>query len=64
MNTAVKSTLAALALTVFGAGAALAAEACDCCKDKAKMECCDKADAKSPDAKPTQPAQPAPEHKH
>lgn len=55
----------ALAMTVLGAGAAAAAEACACCKEGAKMACCDKMkDKADAPAKPgeTKPAQP--EHKH
>ena len=64
MNTFVKSALAAVALSVLGAGSALAAE-CACCKDGAKMECCDKAMTdKAPKPQDGKPAAPAPEHKH
>ena len=61
MNMLTKSALAALALACLG-GAALAAEACACCKDGEKMACCDKmkGDAAKPgDAKPAQT-----DHKH
>ncbi len=57
--------IAAFAALVLSAGAAAAAEACACCKEGAKMECCDKmkdkaaAPAKSGEAKPAEP-----EHKH
>jgi len=69
MNTFAKSAAFALALTFVG-GAALAAEACACCKEGEKMACCDKmkdkaaAPAKPGEAKPdaTKPAQP--EHQH
>lgn len=56
MKTIVRSALAALALSVIGSTAALAAE-CACCKEGEKMECCDKMKSSAPDA-------PAPEHKH
>lgn len=56
MNTALKSALAAVAFSVLGAGAALAADCC--CKDMdCKMPCCEK---KAESA----PTTPAPEHQH
>ena len=51
---------AAAAILTLSAGAALAAEACDCCKDMAAdaaMPCCDKMKT---DPGPTEPALPAP----
>ena len=51
---------AAAAILTLSAGAALAAEACDCCKDMAAdsaMPCCDKMKT---DPAPTEPAPPAP----
>lgn len=69
---------AAGAILTLSAGAALAAEGCECCKDMADdaaMSCCDKmkaepapapapepAPAPAPDAE--QPAPNAPEHSH
>jgi len=50
------TALAAMAMTVVGT-AALAAEACACCKEGEKMECCDK--MKKAPGKPS-----APEHQH
>lgn len=51
---------AAAAILTLSAGAALAAEACDCCKDMAAdaaMPCCDKMKT---DPAPTESAPPAP----
>jgi hypothetical protein len=58
-----KAATAAIALTLLGAGGALAGEAMKCCcKDmKEKMACCDEKKA-APDQKPAE--KPAPEHKH
>ena len=56
---------ASFAIVVLSAGAVAAAEACACCKEGAKMECCDKMkDKAASPAKPgdTKPAQP--EHQH
>lgn len=53
---------AAAAILTLSAGAAMAAEACDCCKDMAAdaaMPCCDKMKAEPAPAEPTPPA-PAP----
>lgn len=55
MKVMVKSALAAVALTVLGAGMAFAAEACACCKGE-KMECCDKMKSEK--------TAPAAEHQH
>ncbi len=56
MKTVIKSALAAVALSVLGAGAAIAADCC--CKDmKCDMPCCDKKGEPAPNA-------PAPEHQH
>lgn len=63
MTAFAKPVAIAAVLALFAAGSALAAEACACCKDGAKMECCDKMKDKTP-AKPGEPAPPAPEHKH
>ena len=52
---------AAGAILALSAGAALAAEGCDCCKDMAAdaaMSCCDK--MKSDASPPAEPAPPAP----
>ena len=52
---------AAGAILALSAGAALAAEGCDCCKDiaaDAAMSCCDK--MKSDASPPAEPAPPAP----
>lgn len=51
---------AAGAILTLSAGAALAAEACDCCKDMAAdadMSCCEEMKT---DPAPTEPAPPAP----
>lgn len=51
---------AAGAVLALSAGAALAAEACECCKDMAadaEMSCCDKM---KPEPAPAEPAPPAP----
>ncbi|WP_041373341.1 hypothetical protein [Phenylobacterium zucineum] len=59
MKMIVQSAFAAIVLSAFSAGAALAADDC-CCKDKdAKMACCDKKGEAAPNA-PT----PAPQHQH
>jgi len=65
MSSFAKSAIFALALTFVG-GTALAAEACACCKEGEKMECCDKMKDKAAAPKPgeTKPAQPEHEHKH
>jgi len=50
------------AIMTLSAGAALAAEACECCKDmatEARMSCCDKMKAEPAPAEPAPPA-PAP----
>lgn len=50
---------AAGAILALSAGAALAVESCECCKDMAadaEMSCCDKM---KPEPAPTQPAPPA-----
>jgi hypothetical protein len=58
-----KSAAFAIALSLVG-GAALAADACKCCKEGEKMECCDKMKDKAAAPKPGE-TQPAPsEHKH
>lgn len=52
---------AAGAVFVLSAGAALAAEGCECCKDvaaDATMSCCDKMKSDTPP--PVEPAPPAP----
>ena len=51
---------AAGAVLALSAGAALAAEGCECCKDMAadaEMSCCDRSESESV---PTEPAPPAP----
>ncbi|HET6398212.1 MAG TPA: ammonium transporter family protein [Candidatus Thermoplasmatota archaeon] len=63
-----KSAAIGVALSVLGAGAALAAEEMACCKDKAP--CCDKVNEKGEKMaccekhKDHAPQQPAPEHDH
>ena len=54
------STLLAAAASILtlSAGAALAAEGCECCKDMAadaEMSCCDKMKAEDPAPQPTPP---------
>ena len=61
MSRFAKSAAFALALSLIG-GAALAAEACACCKDGAKMACCDKTKKDTPKTGEAPPA--PPEHKH
>ena len=61
MKTVIKSALAAIAFTVIGAGAALAADCC-CKAMDCKMPCCDKKADSAPNA--PAPTAPAPEHKH
>ena len=65
MSTLTKSVLAAVAFTFVAASAAVAAEACACCKEGEKMECCDKMKGKGADASKPSDAKPAqPEHQH
>ena len=56
---------AAGAILTLSAGVALAAEACECCKDMAEaMSCCDKMaapQAPAPDTTPPAPTAPAPD---
>jgi pyrimidine deaminase RibD-like protein len=56
------AALVALATVLFTAGAAAAAEMCACCKDGAKMPCCDEMKKDVEPAKPEAPAQP--QHQH
>ncbi len=57
-------TVAGLAgVILLSAGAAFAAEGCECCKDMAadaKMTCCDKMQAPATPAEPSAPPAPAP----
>lgn len=61
---------AAGAILALSAGAALAAEGCECCKDMAadaEMSCCDKMNAEptpgpAPTPSPDQPTPNAPQH--
>jgi hypothetical protein len=62
MKTAAKSAVLALSMLVLSAGAALAAEACACCKDGETMACCDKMKGEAAPADAAKPGQPA--HKH
>lgn len=55
----IKSLALAATLSLFAGGAALAAEACACCNDGEKMECCDKDKGDA-----SKPADPKPEHQH
>jgi hypothetical protein len=63
MKTFAKSALVAVAISVLGAGAALAAEKCACCKEGEKMTCSDKMKDKDAAPKPDD-TKPAPEHQH
>lgn len=58
-----RSTIAAVAIALVG-GAAFAAEACACCKEGAKMACCDKMKDKAAAPKPGETKPAPPEHKH
>jgi hypothetical protein len=60
----IKSLALAATLSLFAGGAALAAEACACCKEGEKMECCDKMKDKGDASKPADPKPAQPEHKH
>jgi hypothetical protein len=64
MKTLTRTALAALAITLLGAGSVAAAEACACCKEGQKMACCDKMQDKPTAPKPGEAPAPAPEHKH
>lgn len=64
MKTFAKTAAIAIAMTVLGTGAAMAAEMCACCKDGEKIECCDKMKGEAAAPKPKETPQVEPEHKH